>query len=730
MADAHRGDARDVSNHSAIGFVNSEPDPAVPLDTITIPEDHRLHCLVVGSSGYGKSTTLKLLIRQNLVRGDGVAVLDPHHDLAAWTALRIPRRRANHLVYISPAQLSRTGRAIPINPLEAYGGAPATAATTFAETLLKAFDTRGVQMHQILREAATSLIASNRGGLGLLRRIILDKSERDAVLADVNIQDNLDFWNAVFPKLQREAVTHVDNKITPITSNPAVGPFFEGRTTFDMARLIDGNGILVFDGAGCNNDGERMLFTTFLLNMITAAASGLMQSRPQGTRPKRFYLYVDEMQMLESGKLKEMLQQVRKWGIRMTLATQQLESIDAGNAAAMVGNCDLYLASRCTQATAKLLSPKMCMKPDELAQIPKFHLNFHMSLPDGDIHGRLLRTRDMDRAAKSWDTLERVVDRSLLNYGVDVDMKKYTNESEHAYDVSPLEMAVLSVLYHVPGGLDRDAIHAAVARFAAGKRRVAQLLGHLARSGLVDAVSGASVAYRLRPAAVDRYFDTAALKGRAGGDLHIRTLAALQDHYSRRGYYTRMDTGSGTVPQADLEVCEPAVGPTGEPDQARWGRRVAIEVETGPSRHPNKPGEPGQVYVNWQKSCRTMRVWFLVYAEKDMRVIGKQMAELGVGPDMYHTTLISADDVLEGGAVPLPPDFVPVDPLPYCATDAALDRIILDMVQAGGLPVSRLRRLLPATYKDGEIAEAVARLEAGGRLVQRRLKGGAVLEEE
>lgn len=717
-------------DETAIGFVNDAPDPAVPLDTITIPEYHRLHCLVVGASGYGKSNTLKLLIRQNLMKGDGVAVLDPHHDLAAWTAQRIPRRRANQLVYISPAQISRTGRAIPINPLEAYGGAPAMAATAFAETLLKAFDTKGVQMHQILREAATSLIASGRGGMGLLRRIILDKSERDAVLADVNIQDNLDFWNAVFPKLQREAVTHVDNKITPITSNPMVGPFFEGNTAFDMAKLIDGNGILVFDGAGCNSDGERMLFTTFMLNMITRAASGLVQSRPQGTKPKRFYLYVDEMQMLESDKLKEMLQQVRKWGIRMTLATQQLESIDPGNAAAMVGNCDLYMASRCTPATARLLSPRMGMSMDELVRIPRFHMNYHMSLPDGDIHGRLLRMRNMDMASKSWETLERVVDRSLRNYGVDVDMKKYTNKPGHAYDVSPLEMAILSILYHTPGGLGRDQIHAAVARFSADKRRVAQLLNHMVRSGLADAVSGMSTVYKLRPAAVDKYFDTAALKGRAGGDLHIRTLVALQDHYSRRGYYTRMDTGSGTTPQADLEVCEPAVGPNGEPDARKWGRRVAGELETGPSRHPNKPGAPGQVYVNWQKSHRSMTVWFMVYTENDMRVIGRQMAELGVKPDRYRVTVISANHILDGTAMPVPPDFVPAGPLPYCSPGPVLDRIILDMVPAGGLSVSRLRRLLPAAYNDGEVAEAVDRLKADGRLAEKRTKAGAVLVEE
>ena len=708
---------------TAIGYMNDKPDPAVPLDTITIPEDYRLHAMVLGATGSGKSTTFKMLLRQNLMRGDGVAVLDPHHDLAAWTAQRIPRRRANQLVYISPAQLERTGRAIPINPLEGYRGAPAQAATEFAETLLKAFDTKGVQMHQILREAATSLIAAKRGGLGLLRRIILDKSARDEVLSDVHIQDNLDFWESIFPKMAKEAVTHVDNKITPITSNPAVGPFFEGNTTFDMAKLIDGGGILVFDGAGCTSDGERILFTTFLLNLITTAATTLAQSRPQGVKPRIFYLYIDEVQMLESDKIKEMLQQVRKLGIRITLATQQLESIDKDNVSSMVGNCDLYMASRCTMGTAKLIAPKMGVDPDTLTQIPKYHLNFHMSLPEGDIHGKMLRTRDMDRADKSWNTLECIVDRSLENYGVGVDMEKYTNRPATQYGVTPLEMAMLSILYHKKDGLDLDGMHQAVSRFNPTKRRVAQLLNRLAHTGLVAAVSGGSAAaYRLRPECIDRYFDTAALKGRAGGDLHTGTISALLHHYIRYGYYTRMDTGGTTSPMPDLEVCEPAVGPTGEPDPERWGRRVAVEVETGPGRHPNKPGRPGQVHANWEKSRRSMTVWFLVYNTKDKRIIEAQLDGTGVKRTQYECSIVSYEDMKTGTAIPLPPGFDPIKTLPHCEGRGPLDMLLLGIITPEGIGADRIRGNIPKKYSDRDVAEAVDRLKRDG-LVEGRRRG-------
>lgn len=710
------------TDQTAIGFLNSAPDPVVPLDTITIPEKYRLHAMVLGSTGSGKSTTLKLLIRQNLLRGDGVAILDPHHDLAAWSAMRIPRERSNQLVYISPAHLERTGKCIPINPLEGYRGAPAQAATEFAETLLKAFETKGVQMHQILREAATSLIAAKRGGMGMMRRIILDKSARDEVLANVNIQENLDFWERVFERMPKEAATHVDNKLTPITSNPAVGPFFEGSTVFDMQKLMEDGGILIFDGAGCNSDGERMLFTTFLLNLITTSATALLQSRPQGVKPRNFYLYVDEMQMLESGKIKEMLQQVRKMGIRMTLATQQLEAIDKDNISSMVGNCDLYMVSKCTLATAKLVATKMGVEADSLVKIPQFHMNFHMSLAEGDIHGSLLRTRNMDGATRSWETLEEIVDRSLHNYGIDVDMDKYTNQPSMQYGVTPLEMAMLCILFHKKDGLGIDEIHQAVARFGPAKRRVAQLLNRLAHSGLVEAVSdGGAAAYRLRPECIDRYFDTAALKGRAGGEMHIATISALLHHYTKYGYYCRMDVGGGNDKMADLVVCEPAVGPHGEPDLERWGRRVAVEVETGPGRHPNKPGKPGQVYVNWEKSRRKMTVWFLAYSAKDQRIIHDQLGGLGVGRDQYECSVISDEGVLGGSAIPLPPGFDPVDALPHCDGRAPLDVLLLGTIPPDGIPASRIRAKVPDDYSDRDIADAVDRLKKGG-LVEAKTK--------
>src|SRR5438128_4456679 len=79
-------------------------------------EERRRHLYVVGQTGTGKSTLLLNLIRQDLIAGEGVALLDPHGDLAEAVVLHVPRVRARDLVYLNPAD---TERPIGFNPLSA-----------------------------------------------------------------------------------------------------------------------------------------------------------------------------------------------------------------------------------------------------------------------------------------------------------------------------------------------------------------------------------------------------------------------------------------------------------------------------------------------------------------------------------------------------------------------------------------------------------------------------------
>src|SRR3954467_11653508 len=83
------------------------------------PEERRRHLYIVGQTGTGKSTLLLNLIAQDLASDAGLAVLDPHGDLAESVLLHVPRRRTNDLVYVNPAD---SARPIGFNPLSAASG--------------------------------------------------------------------------------------------------------------------------------------------------------------------------------------------------------------------------------------------------------------------------------------------------------------------------------------------------------------------------------------------------------------------------------------------------------------------------------------------------------------------------------------------------------------------------------------------------------------------------------
>src|SRR2546430_6693483 len=78
------------------------------------PDERRRHLYIVGQTGTGKSTLLLNLIRQDLAAGEGLALLDPHGDLAEAALEHVPRLRTNDLVYINPADAERP---IGFNPL-------------------------------------------------------------------------------------------------------------------------------------------------------------------------------------------------------------------------------------------------------------------------------------------------------------------------------------------------------------------------------------------------------------------------------------------------------------------------------------------------------------------------------------------------------------------------------------------------------------------------------------
>src|SRR5437879_2382184 len=77
--------------------------------------DRRAHMYIVGKTGTGKSTLIANLARQDLVHGEGFALLDPHGDLVEHVLRLVPEERRANLIYFN---VPDTVRPLAFNPLE------------------------------------------------------------------------------------------------------------------------------------------------------------------------------------------------------------------------------------------------------------------------------------------------------------------------------------------------------------------------------------------------------------------------------------------------------------------------------------------------------------------------------------------------------------------------------------------------------------------------------------
>src|SRR5437764_9944910 len=69
--------------------------------------DRLNHMYVVGKTGTGKSTLLETLALGDIRAGRGLAVIDPHGDLAARLALQIPPSRPDDVIYLNAPDASQ-----------------------------------------------------------------------------------------------------------------------------------------------------------------------------------------------------------------------------------------------------------------------------------------------------------------------------------------------------------------------------------------------------------------------------------------------------------------------------------------------------------------------------------------------------------------------------------------------------------------------------------------------
>src|SRR5262249_24672619 len=214
-------------------------------------EERERHIYVVGKSGSGKSTFLYNLALGDIRAGEGVAVIDPHGDLALDILDAIPRSRINDVCYLDVTEAERPVGFNPVALIAAERRALAAAGIVSAFKHLWS-ESWGPRLEHFLFHGVAALISRRHATLLDLPRLYIDDSFRELVLRRVTDPETLRFWHDEFPSYPKsfrsEAVAPILNKAGQFTASPQlrlilgqVAPRLDLRYTMDIRRILIAN---------------------------------------------------------------------------------------------------------------------------------------------------------------------------------------------------------------------------------------------------------------------------------------------------------------------------------------------------------------------------------------------------------------------------------------------------------------------------------------------------------
>jgi hypothetical protein len=341
--------------------------------------DRRRHVYIIGKTGMGKSTILENMVFSDIMGGKGLAVIDPHGDLADAVLNFTPKFRTNDVVVFDPSDRDYP---VAFNMLECK---IPDHRTLVASGLLGVFkkmyaDSWGPRLEHILRNTLLALIEyPNTTMLGIMR-ILVDKSFRKKVVDNITDPVVRSFWVDEFEKMQdrqrTEAISPIQNKVGQFLSSPIIRNIVgQPKSSVDIRFAMDKKKIFVVN-LSKGKIGEdnaallgSMMITKFQLDAMSRA------DIPEKDRVD-FYLYVDEFQNFATDSFATILSEARKYRLNLTMANQYIAQMSEEVSGAVFGNVGTLITFQVGYDDADYLSKQFSEEVlfNDIVCLPKYNI--------------------------------------------------------------------------------------------------------------------------------------------------------------------------------------------------------------------------------------------------------------------------------------------------------------------------------------------------------------------
>jgi len=293
---------------------------------VTLSAEQRLkHTYLIGATGTGKSTLQMNMIYQDIINGDGVALLEAHGDLTDAVLGLIPEERYDDVVLFDPSDESYP---IGLNILSAKSEIEKNVLASDSAAAFRRLSTSwGDQMTSVLSNSILAFLESEKGGtLFDLRRFLIEKKYRTEFLKTVKDPQVVYYWLKEFPLLVGKPLGPVLTRLNTFLRPKIIRNIVAQKRGLDFDEILNTRKIFLGKLAqGLIGEENAYLLGTLIVSAFNRAAMA-RQAKSISDR-ENFYFYIDEFQNFITPSMASILSGARKYHLGMVLAHQDLHQL-------------------------------------------------------------------------------------------------------------------------------------------------------------------------------------------------------------------------------------------------------------------------------------------------------------------------------------------------------------------------------------------------------------------
>lgn len=382
-------------------------------------DDRRRHIYLVGKSGVGKSVLIENMAIDDVCKGAGVIIVDPHGELAEKVLSCIPDERIKDVIVFDPSD-----RDFPIafNLLETVDDDfKGLVASGFIGIFKKIFgQSWGPRLEHILRNTVLALLDNPDSTMLDIPRMLTNNRFREKVLLNVKDPIIREFWLNEFAsfdnKFRTEAVSPILNKVGQFLASSTIRNIVgQPKSRINIREIMDQEKIMIVNlSRGKIGEDNSALLGAMMITKIQLAA----MSRANVTVDKRpdCFLYVDEFQNFATDSFAVILSEARKYNLGLTIAHQYITQLPEELRNAIFGNAGTLISFRVGGADADVLVKEFepVFTTNDLLNLDKFNIYIKL-LVDG-VAAPAFSAKTLPPVQRLTGNIEKVIENSHTTY--------------------------------------------------------------------------------------------------------------------------------------------------------------------------------------------------------------------------------------------------------------------------------------------------------------------------